>query len=243
MAAYVPDPTNVTTPLDSDVIGNVTPPEIRALKQHIIDKFGELQTLISTYNTALTQSQSTAASGLNSNLNSAKNSLNSALSTHTGNINNPHGTTKTHIGLSNLNDWGASSAVNSTSTTTYATAAAVKTVNDSIASLQATLNSINNKRTQLINAANAATSASNTSVSFYNAIAPMLNKDMLYLARIFNSGNNGQTWTNSTGKFAVVLEARTTAAADSNIIKLIAPNATYTFSSSGNFYAYVLACY
>lgn len=49
---------------------------------------------------------------------------------HPGSGTNPHGTTKADVGLGSVNNWGASSAINSTSTTTYATAAAVKTAYD-----------------------------------------------------------------------------------------------------------------
>ena len=49
---------------------------------------------------------------------------------HPGSGTNPHGTTKADVGLSNVNNWGATSAVNSTSTTTYATASAVKQAYD-----------------------------------------------------------------------------------------------------------------
>lgn len=41
---------------------------------------------------------------------------------------------KTTVGLSNVNNWGASSSVSSTSTTTYATSSAVKSANDLAAS-------------------------------------------------------------------------------------------------------------
>ena len=53
---------------------------------------------------------------------------------HPGSGTNPHGTTKADVGLGNVNNWGATTAVNSTSTTTYATASAVKQAYDLAAS-------------------------------------------------------------------------------------------------------------
>lgn len=49
---------------------------------------------------------------------------------HPGNGTNPHETTKSDIGLGSVNNWGASSATNDPSTTTYATTAGVKAAYD-----------------------------------------------------------------------------------------------------------------
>ena len=49
---------------------------------------------------------------------------------HETNKSNPHGVTKADVGLGSVNNWGATTAVNDTSTTKYATASAVKQAYD-----------------------------------------------------------------------------------------------------------------
>lgn len=56
--------------------------------------------------------------------------MNTLISNHKADKNNPHGVNKNHIGLSYVNNWPATSATNSTSATTYATAAGVKAAYD-----------------------------------------------------------------------------------------------------------------
>lgn len=56
--------------------------------------------------------------------------LNKGTTDHVNNKSNPHAVTKAQVGLSAVNNWGATTAVNSTSTTTYATASAVKQAYD-----------------------------------------------------------------------------------------------------------------
>lgn len=53
-----------------------------------------------------------------------------APSSHTADKNNPHRVTKSQVGLGSVNNWGASSAVNDPSTTTYATTSGVKQAYD-----------------------------------------------------------------------------------------------------------------
>lgn len=57
---------------------------------------------------------------------------NTAINLHANKTNNPHNVTKAQVGLSNVNNWPASNAVNNDSSTTYATALAVKTVQDNL---------------------------------------------------------------------------------------------------------------
>lgn len=56
----------------------------------------------------------------------------SLVNTHVNSTANPHAVTKAQVGLGNVNNWSASSAVNNDSATTYATALAVKTVQDNL---------------------------------------------------------------------------------------------------------------
>jgi hypothetical protein len=66
------------------------------------------------------------------------------LAAHVGNNANPHGVTKAHVGLQNVNNWPATSATNDTSTSKYAVAAGVKAAMDkAIAALNRANASVN----------------------------------------------------------------------------------------------------
>lgn len=238
--AYVPDPENVLTPLDSDVIGNVTPPEIRAIKQHIIDKFGELKALLQTYNDTITQQQTNIATSLNGNLADVTALIPSKLDPHIADTENPHGTTKAQLNLDKVNNWSASSDVDLDSTTTYATAAAVKTLMDSVTALSSSVAAEKNRRTTLINAANAAKEAGDSSKTFQNALNNVP-KNLMYLVTRFSSWN--ESWQNNTGATAIVIEVRKTSTTNSNIVHVIPTNGTYNYVATNNYYAFVLGMY
>lgn len=236
MATYVPDPEDVLTPLDTDNIGNVTPPEIRALKQHIMDKFDELDNMLAQYNATITQKQTNVESSLDTKLNTINTTITNTLDPHLVDEDNPHSVTKSQIGLSLLQNFGISNATNLDSSTTYASAKAVKALMDSVASLKTQATALANSRTALINAAYATTSASKDNKLIANHLMEMPT-NFLYLIYVFQG--NGGSWTNNTSQAAIVLEVRRTGTNNSNIVHFIPANGVYTFNISTNLQAFV----
>ena len=133
--SYVPDPTDVTKPVPSDSVGSVTPAEIRALKQHIIDKVVELTALINAAGTSVIGEFAAVKTGIATAIETLADDVSVAMIGHTTNTSNPHNDTKASIGLGLLNNYSISSAVDSASTTTYASSAAVKTLADLVSTL------------------------------------------------------------------------------------------------------------
>ena len=78
---------------------------------------------------------------------------------HPGSGTNPHGTTKADVGLGSVNNWSATSATNDSSTTTYATAAAVKAAMDKA---NEAFQSANNGKNTIATAIGSPVSASDT---------------------------------------------------------------------------------
>ncbi len=133
--SYVPDPTDVTKPVPSDSVGSVTPAEIRALKQHIIDKVGELTALINAAGTSVIGEFAAVKTGIATAIETLADDVSVAMIGHTTNTSNPHNETKASIGLALLNNYGISSAIDLDSSTTYASSAAVKTLVDLVSTL------------------------------------------------------------------------------------------------------------
>lgn len=102
---------------------------------------------------------------------------------HIGNKDNPHGVTKAQIGLSNVNNWTATSSETDGSESKYATAAAVKKVNDKVGTgdflplsggtLTGTLNSRNINATGSITATG--TISADSDLRLKENIAPIQN--------------------------------------------------------------------
>lgn len=67
-----------------------------------------------------------ATAGAVKSVNDKATAAKSTVDSHVGNTSNPHGVTKSQVGLGNVANYGVTTSVTSTSTTTYATASAVR---------------------------------------------------------------------------------------------------------------------
>ncbi|WP_198551652.1 phage tail protein [Moritella sp. Urea-trap-13] len=125
----------------------------------------------------------------------------SALAAHVGDKGNPHGVTKTHVGLGHVNNWPATSATNDASTTKYAVAAAVKTAMDkAIAALDRANASVNQSVIETLFPVGhllITVNVANPTTYGYPGVWVMQGADMTLLSTKTASGVNKITGTNT----------------------------------------------
>lgn len=170
--AYIADPTNPNQPEDTDYVGEATPPELRAIKNHIINRVNFLLAEIADGDTETAQAASTALAAAVATLTGQITAVNTAITTHAGLTNNPHAVTKAQVGLSNVENYTATDSVTDNATDKYLVAKAAKTLKDqldslatTVSTLSATVTAINSRLTSMegnypayeTNIANAAT--------------------------------------------------------------------------------------
>lgn len=238
MTTYVPNPEDVTTPLDSDNIGNVTPAEIRSLKQHVIDKFAELSLLIDTAASNLQGRTDTLVNNTNTAISSMQSAVSTKLDPHLVNFDNPHTVTKSQIGLDKVENYPASSAINLASSTTYATALAAKLVNDNITSAASATSNVGSRLSTLENQQSTLTYYANLAADLTNRLNN-LPTSWGYLERLM-AGTGSVVWVNPSNKEALVIEVLTGSNLQRNPIKLIAPKASYTYNSADTVKAFCI---
>lgn len=112
--SYIADPLDTSKPEDTDYIGLATPAEFRALKLRV-------NNAVATLNQAILDMGSTGDSKLAdavSDLNTAIAAVDKLIDDHMV-ADNPHGLTKSSVGLNNLGNYTATSALDDNSTTKY----------------------------------------------------------------------------------------------------------------------------
>lgn len=107
-----------------------------------------------------------------------------APSSHTADKNNPHRVTKSQVGLGSVNNWGASSAVNDPSTTTYATTSGVKQAYDRANEAFQSASNGKTKIASAITGKGVTASASDTFATLASKIGSIVTGDITYKGEV-----------------------------------------------------------
>lgn len=160
--SYVADPLNTNKPEDTDYVGLATPAEIRAIKLRVNTAVAALEQAIIDMGNGVSQTGATNLATAVNNLSSTIGAIDTLLGTHLA-ATNPHGLTKASVGLNNVNNYPATSALDDNSTTKYLLAKAaydLKVALDALAtSTSSSLTSHDSRITTAQNSANSALSA------------------------------------------------------------------------------------